>query len=211
LRRTAGLLGRIGRVRFVGIPVLLAVVVGIVVLVANPNGGRATARRASLSRVQRAIHIAVSDAAGASHGAPTNRSRTVRPFVPKAPARVYTVGLSGSAPLFRSYPQLEHGASASAKIRFVPVPGKPYGRVCWQVTRLRSGEPVSDGAIHQASVRLEGAPVIDLRRVLGAPWRSHGCTLVYSVLMIEIAHRPADFYLQLDTAHHPEGALRGQL
>jgi hypothetical protein len=91
------------------------------------------------------------------------------------------------------------------------VPGKPYGRVCWQVTGLRSGEAVSDGAIHQASVRLEGAPVIDLRRVLGAPWRLQGCTLVYSVLMIEIAHRPADFYLQLDTARHPEGALRGQL
>lgn len=209
MRRASNIVRRVGRLRVAAI--IAAVAVGTVLIV--HAGGQQPTRRASLSGVQRAIHIAVSEAVGVARGTGSRGGhyRRVVLYVPKAPARVYAIRLSGSAALARSYPRLEQGASASGRIRFVSVRGKSYGRVCWEIARLSSREPVTAGAIHQAPARLEGAAVINLARVPGAPWRQQGCTLVSSLLMIEVAHHTADFYVELDTVRHPDGALRGQL
>jgi hypothetical protein len=171
------------------------------------------ARRASLSGVQRTIRTAVSQAVAGSQG-PDGRAggrRRVVLALPLAPTRVYSVNLSGSAMLARSYPKLERGASATARIQFSSVRGKTYGRVCWTIRSLHSQEPVTAGGVYQASRGLEGPRVILLVSSPGASWRRDACALVYSSLMLEIAHDPAGFYVQLETTRHPAGAVRGQL
>lgn len=203
---------RVGWWVAVGVIVLVVIGVGIGKLLTNA-GGRQEARRASLPNVQRTIRAVVPEGVAGSPGVRggSARHRTVAVDLPVAPARSYSTRLSGSAALNRSYPRLESGASARARIRFVPLDGRSYGRVCWQMSAVRSREAVASGAMYQAPRGLEGPRVIVLESSPGASWREQACALVYSSLMLEIARHPAGFYIQLDTARHPAGAVRGQL
>lgn len=85
----------------------------------------------------------------------------------------------------------------------------PGGRVCWTLA-VRGIAPATAAHVHRGAPGAAGPPVVTIETP-GADGRSQGCTAVERALALEIAGRPSDFYLNVHTADHPAGAVRGQL
>jgi hypothetical protein len=81
-------------------------------------------------------------------------------------------------------------------------------RVCVRL-EVRNIAPVTAAHIHRGRAGVNGPPVI----TLDAPDDddSDDCDDVADSLLDEIKRSPADFYVNIHTAEHPEGAIRGQI
>lgn len=104
----------------------------------------------------------------------------------------------------------------------VPGPGDPNGtgtaeirvnprenQVCWNVY-VREIEPATAAHIHRGAAGSAGAPVVTVTTP-DTNGRSQGCTTVDPALAREVATQGYNFYLNVHTASHPAGAIRGQL
>jgi hypothetical protein len=107
-------------------------------------------------------------------------------------------------------------------IQEVPGPGDPDGngtvevrvapaeaQVCWDLY-ARSIDPATAAHIHRGAAGTAGPPVLTLTTP-DAAGRSQGCATVDQHLARELAMRGYEFYVNVHTAAHPQGAIRGQL
>ena len=100
----------------------------------------------------------------------------------------------------------------------VPLPGDPDGigfasiwlnhgqsTVCWEAAWTDIGTPLA-AHIHEAPAGVAGGVVIPLSPIAG------GCaTEVDRALIKDIIQNPEEFYVNVHTAAHLPGAIRGQL
>ncbi len=104
----------------------------------------------------------------------------------------------------------------------VPGPGDPDGtgtaeiivtprdnRVCWDVY-ARQIDPATAAHIHRGAAGSAGPPVVTITTP-DAAGRSQGCATVEPQLAREMVMQGYNFYLNVHTAAHPQGAIRGQL
>jgi CHRD domain-containing protein len=107
-------------------------------------------------------------------------------------------------------------------IQEVPGPGDPdgsgtvevrveprEGQVCWNLY-ARGIDPATAAHIHRGAAGMAGPPVVVVTTP-DAAGRSQGCASVDAAVAREIAMRGHDFYVNVHTAPHPAGAIRGQL
>lgn len=81
--------------------------------------------------------------------------------------------------------------------------------VCWDLY-ARGIEPATAAHIHRGAAGIAGPPVLALTTP-DASGRSQGCATLDPGLARQIAMRSFDFYVNVHTAPHPAGAIRGQL
>lgn len=107
-------------------------------------------------------------------------------------------------------------------IQEVPGPGDPDGtgtaevrvdagdgEVCWDL-HVRQIDPVTAAHIHRGTAGVAGPPVVTLTTP-DASGRSQGCATVDPAVARAMAFQGFDFYVNVHTAPHPAGAIRGQL
>ena len=95
--------------------------------------------------------------------------------------------------------------SGTVEIRVTPA----EGQVCWDLY-ARGVDTATAAHIHRGAAGLAGPPVVTLTTP-DAAGHSQGCATVDPALAREIAMRSFDFYVNVHTAAHPAGAIRGQL
>jgi len=95
--------------------------------------------------------------------------------------------------------------NGTVEIRVAPLDGT----VCWNLY-ARAIEPATAAHIHRGAAGLAGSPVVTLTTPDSAG-RSQGCATVDQALAREISWRGHEFYVNVHTAQHPAGAIRGQL
>ena len=104
----------------------------------------------------------------------------------------------------------------------VPGPGDPdgngtvevrvdprNGEVCWNLY-ARQIDPATAAHIHRGAAGASGPPVVTLTTP-DAAGRSQGCQIAELGLARQIQMRGYDFYVNVHSAPHPQGAIRGQL
>lgn len=81
-------------------------------------------------------------------------------------------------------------------------------RICTHL-EVRNIGAVTAAHIHRGGAGVNGPPVVNL----DAPDDndSDDCDDIADALLDEIRRRPADFYVNVHTAEHPDGAIRGQI
>lgn len=95
--------------------------------------------------------------------------------------------------------------NGTAQIRVTP----RDGQVCWDLY-ARGIDPATAAHIHRGAAGTAGPPVVTLTTP-DATGRSQGCAAVPQGLARDIAMRGHEFYVNVHTAAHPAGAIRGQL
>ncbi len=84
------------------------------------------------------------------------------------------------------------------------------GRVCYEVTVEKIDRPVGMH-IHEGGTGKSGPIVVPLTTPTGTDRPTSGCVDADSTLIGRIAANPGDFYVNVHSNTHPQGAVRGQL
>ena len=105
----------------------------------------------------------------------------------------------------------------------VPSPGDPdgtgsatvnldvtEGEVCYEVSVQKIDRPVGMH-IHEGERGKSGDVVVPLTTPTATDTTTNGCAEVDATLIGRIAANPDDFYVNVHTETHPQGAVRGQL
>jgi hypothetical protein len=105
----------------------------------------------------------------------------------------------------------------------VPGPGDPDGtgtanvnidvsktEVCYEVSVQRIDRPTGMH-IHEGEAGKSGGIVVPFTTPRASDTTTTGCTNVDATLLGRLAARPGDFYVNVHTDTHPQGAIRGQL
>lgn len=81
-------------------------------------------------------------------------------------------------------------------------------RICTHL-EVRNIGAVTAAHIHRGGAGVNGPPVVNLDPPDDND--SDDCDDIADALLDEIRRRPADFYVNVHTAEHPDGAIRGQI
>ena len=81
-------------------------------------------------------------------------------------------------------------------------------RICTHL-EVRNIGAVTAAHIHRGGAGVNGPPVVNLDPPDDND--SDDCDDIADALLDEIRRRPADFYVNVHTAEHPDGAVRGQI
>ena len=95
--------------------------------------------------------------------------------------------------------------NGTVEIRVVP----RRGSVCWNLYARAIG-PATMAHIHRGAAGSAG-PVVVTLTTPDANGRSQGCATVDQALARQMVLAAQDFYANVHTADHPQGAIRGQL
>lgn len=127
---------------------------------------------------------------------------------------------AGSAPLQTPAPAITLFAKLTAAAER-PGPGDPKGsgsvvlhvepakdRVCYELSV--QGVAVTMAHIHQATAEDTGPPLADLKPP-GKDGKSSGCFEAGPVMLEGLTANPGAYYVNVHSAQHQGGALRGQL
>ncbi|MEZ4585750.1 MAG: CHRD domain-containing protein [Gemmatimonadales bacterium] len=82
------------------------------------------------------------------------------------------------------------------------------GKVCYEATITGIARP-RQVHVHQGEVGSAGPPVVTLTSDLAA--NPSGCVMTEPAVLAEVVEQPGRFYLNVHSAEHPAGAIRGQL
>ena len=99
----------------------------------------------------------------------------------------------------------EPAGNGTVEIRVVP----GNGSVCWNLYARAIG-PATAAHIHRGAAGTAGPPVLALTTP-DANGRSQGCATVDPGLAREMVLAAQEFYVNVHTEAHPQGAIRGQL
>lgn len=83
------------------------------------------------------------------------------------------------------------------------------GSLCWNLY-ARAIDPATAAHIHRGAAGAVGPPVVALTTP-DAAGRSQGCANVDQDLARQMVLEAQDFYVNVHTESHPQGAIRGQL
>ena len=95
--------------------------------------------------------------------------------------------------------------SGTVELRVAPASGS----VCWNLY-ARGIAPATAAHIHRGGAGTAGPPVVTLTTP-DANGRSQGCADIGQELARQMVLAAQDFYVNVHTAAHPQGAIRGQL
>ena len=99
--------------------------------------------------------------------------------------------------------EVSPGPSGGAGTAKITIDG---GQLCYDLTwNAATGTPIA-GHIHQGPKGASGPIVVSL-----SPTTAHTCTTVAPTIASGIAGNPGNYYVNLHTQDHPDGAIRGQL
>lgn len=84
---------------------------------------------------------------------------------------------------------------------------KAGNRVCWHFGKLKGIDAPVVAHIHKGRLKTNGKVVIPL----GKTYKAVGCTTAAKKLLGAIQEHPNDYYVNVHTKKHPNGAVRGQL
>lgn len=87
--------------------------------------------------------------------------------------------------------------------------GEAAGELCYTLEVSGLSTTVDAAHIHRGAAGESGEVVIPLEAPVEG--RSDGCTAVDAVDFLPLLERPEDFYVNVHTESHPDGAVRGQL
>lgn len=140
-----------------------------------------------------------SSTAGSSETTTTTAGGT-----PTAGASVLTAVLTGDAE--EPGPGVADG-TGGAQLTFEP------GKVCY-VLNVAMGEAPTAAHIHQGAKGASGGVVVNLAPTFKLGEATHdatGCATAEQSVLDGVLAGPAGFYVNVHTAEHPDGAVRGQL
>ena len=95
--------------------------------------------------------------------------------------------------------------NGTVEIRVIPA----SGQVCWNLY-ARAIDRATAAHIHRGAAGASGPPVLALTTP-DANGRSQGCAGVDQQLARQMVLAAQDFYVNVHTESHPQGAIRGQL
>lgn len=118
---------------------------------------------------------------------------------------VLTAALSGTAEVAEEGGDPDGGGTST-------VTSKEAGQVCYNITVTNIEAPTA-AHIHKGRAGEAGEVVVDLkpRFSAGAESDATGCVQAEDSLIDDIFANPADYYLNVHTKQHPDGAVRGNL
>ncbi len=97
-----------------------------------------------------------------------------------------------------------NGGDSNGQGQFTAEVNESQGTICYVLTASNIGTP-GVAHIHEGVSGLPGRPVVDL--AVGADQ----CLSVGSAVANDIVDNPSDYYVDVLSAQHPEGAVRGQI
>ena len=82
-------------------------------------------------------------------------------------------------------------------------------QLCWDLY-ARQVDVVTGAHIYRGAAGIVGSPIITLTTP-GADGHSRGCLPIDEAMVRELALRGHEYYVNIHTEAHPDGAIRGQL
>jgi hypothetical protein len=108
-----------------------------------------------------------------------------------------SAAMSGSVEVPKASPSA-HGTAA------ITITGS---KVCWKFTGVTGIDKPMVSHIHKGKAGAAGPVVVPL----GGAYKPSGCTTAAAAVAKAIVANPAAYYVNVHTAKHPAGAIRGQL
>ncbi len=145
-----------------------------------------------------AVTVAVAACGGGGGGGASTAAK--RPGGGSRPTRLYTIALSGRA-------EVPKGAPAGRGFAIIAFHGS--ATVCWRFAHLHGFTNATIAHINTGLAGRTGPAVLSISH--GSRLHHQGCVAVSPTLTHSIWSNPTGYYVSIQSAGYPAGAVRGQL